>query len=492
MSGCVGRLGFESFAAPTYFCHAARVRVDPATGIARATHVVAATDVGALVNPTGAIGQVTGGVVMALGNATLEGTRYGDDGRQRNPSLLDYKLLTSADAPLIEAIFVEHPASNGGPRGLEGGRRAADRADRRRRGERDRDRDRRPGPPPADDPGARLAGDLDRRRRGRGAGRCPRAAPTARRVRLVTTRFAAPTTVSAALAILATDRDARPVAGGTDLVVAARQGRKRLPESIVAIDRIAELQEARAEEGGLVLGALDDARLARRRRRMSVPAGPRSPTPPRSSDRRRRGARGTIGGNLMNASPAAETTGPLVVLGATVILRGQGGGERRVAVADLATGPGRTAAAPGELLTAVRVPRPRRAAAAPTSGSNTGGRWRSRSSARRPSSRSTATAGGTIADARIALTAVAPTIVRAPAAEAALIGRVADREAARGGRRGRRTPTPRRSTTSGRAPSTAARCSRWSSRRAVAAAVARARGETIPIPASRWAYGQEV
>jgi CO/xanthine dehydrogenase Mo-binding subunit len=120
VTGCVGRLGFESFAAPTYFCHAARVTVDPATGITRATLVVAATDVGALVNPTGAIGQVTGGVVMALGNATLEGTRYGDDGRQRNPSLLDYKLLTSADAPRIEAIFVENPASNGGPRGLKG------------------------------------------------------------------------------------------------------------------------------------------------------------------------------------------------------------------------------------------------------------------------------------------------------------------------------------------------------------------------------------
>jgi CO/xanthine dehydrogenase Mo-binding subunit len=120
VSGCVGRLGFESFAAPTYFCHAARVEVDPATGIARASIVVAATDVGSLVNPTGALGQVTGGVVMALGNALLEGTRFGDDGRQRNPSLLDYKLLTSADAPAIDAIFVEQPASNGGPRGLKG------------------------------------------------------------------------------------------------------------------------------------------------------------------------------------------------------------------------------------------------------------------------------------------------------------------------------------------------------------------------------------
>ena len=119
-SACVGRLGFESFASPTFFCHAARVSVDPATGIVRTSKVVAATDVGRVLNATGAIGQVTGGVVMSLGNATLEGTRYGDDGRQRNPSLLDYKLLTTADAPEIDVVFVENPAANGGPRGSKG------------------------------------------------------------------------------------------------------------------------------------------------------------------------------------------------------------------------------------------------------------------------------------------------------------------------------------------------------------------------------------
>jgi CO/xanthine dehydrogenase Mo-binding subunit len=119
-SMCVGRLGFESFASPTYFCHAVRVRVDRATGVVRTVKVVAATDVGRVLNPTGATGQLTGGVVMALGNATLEGTRHGVDGRQRNPTLLDYKLLTSADAPEIEAIFVEYPAANGGPNGSKG------------------------------------------------------------------------------------------------------------------------------------------------------------------------------------------------------------------------------------------------------------------------------------------------------------------------------------------------------------------------------------
>ena len=119
-SACVGRVGFESFSSPTYFCHAARVLVDPATGIVRTLKVVAVTDVGRVLNRTGAEGQMTGGVVMALGNATLEGTVFGGDGRQRNATLLDYKLPTSADAPEIETIFVEHPASNGGPRGSKG------------------------------------------------------------------------------------------------------------------------------------------------------------------------------------------------------------------------------------------------------------------------------------------------------------------------------------------------------------------------------------
>ena len=119
-SSCVGRFGFEAFTSPTFFCHAVRLRVDQATGIVRVLKVVAVTDVGRVLNQTGAIGQMTGGVVMALGNATLEGTVFGADGRQRNASLLDYKLPTSADAPEIEVLFVEHPASNGGPRGSKG------------------------------------------------------------------------------------------------------------------------------------------------------------------------------------------------------------------------------------------------------------------------------------------------------------------------------------------------------------------------------------
>ena len=120
VSMCVGRLGFESFAAPTYSTHAARVSVDRATGVVHVRKVVAVTDVGCVINRVGAEGQVTGGVVMSLGNALTEGTVYGSDGRQRNPALLDYKLLTTADTPEIESVLLEYPASNGGPKGSKG------------------------------------------------------------------------------------------------------------------------------------------------------------------------------------------------------------------------------------------------------------------------------------------------------------------------------------------------------------------------------------
>jgi CO/xanthine dehydrogenase Mo-binding subunit len=119
-SACVGRLGFEAFASPTFFCQAARVKVDRATGVVRVLEIAAVNDVGRVLNPRGATGQITGGVVQAIGTALTEGTVYGTDGRQRNAGLLDYKLPTAADAPTIDVGFIEAPAANGGPYGAKG------------------------------------------------------------------------------------------------------------------------------------------------------------------------------------------------------------------------------------------------------------------------------------------------------------------------------------------------------------------------------------
>jgi CO/xanthine dehydrogenase Mo-binding subunit len=118
--GCVGRLGMESFLAPQVFTHAVRVKVDRDTGVVRIVHVAAAHDSGAVLNPIGANGQVYGGVVMGIGQALSEGTILDKDGKQRNPGLLDYKLVTCSDAPPIDIAWVGRFTPDAGPRGSKG------------------------------------------------------------------------------------------------------------------------------------------------------------------------------------------------------------------------------------------------------------------------------------------------------------------------------------------------------------------------------------
>ena len=117
--GCVGRLGNETFTAPQLITQAAHVRVDGATGVVRVLKVASAHDSGVILNRPGADGQVTGGVVMGVGLALSEGTML-DEGKQRNPHLLDYKLVTCSDAPEIEVDWIQIPTKNAGPRGSKG------------------------------------------------------------------------------------------------------------------------------------------------------------------------------------------------------------------------------------------------------------------------------------------------------------------------------------------------------------------------------------
>jgi CO/xanthine dehydrogenase Mo-binding subunit len=116
--GCVGRLGNETFLAPQLITQAAHVKVDRDTGVVRVLRVAAAHDSGRILNKRGADGQVYGGVVMGVGLALSEGTMLDDEGRQRNPHLLDYKLVTCSDAPQIDVEWIEYDSV--GPRGSKG------------------------------------------------------------------------------------------------------------------------------------------------------------------------------------------------------------------------------------------------------------------------------------------------------------------------------------------------------------------------------------
>jgi CO/xanthine dehydrogenase Mo-binding subunit len=119
-TNCVGDQGVAAWAAPQFSCHAVHVRVDPDTGVVRVLHVSAAHDSGTILNPLGALGQIEGGVMMGVGQALTEGTRYDDTGRQLNPGLLEYKLQTAADAPPISTCFIEPGGEGAGPRGAKG------------------------------------------------------------------------------------------------------------------------------------------------------------------------------------------------------------------------------------------------------------------------------------------------------------------------------------------------------------------------------------
>jgi CO/xanthine dehydrogenase FAD-binding subunit len=231
----------------------------------------------------------------------------------------------------------------------------------------------------------------------------------------MTAMFTSAATVEDAIGAL--DEGARPVAGGTDLVVGARQGKAPLPESIVAIDRIDGLRDIERDGDSLVLGTLvthemlvEDATV---RERLTALADASAIVGSHATR-----AQGTIGGNVMNASPAMDTGGPLLCLGASVVLRSSSG-ARTVGLDGFWTGPGKSVAEPGELLTQVRVP-------LPSAGS---GSCYVRLEYRRQMEIAVvgATAVVTVVDgsvtaARVAMTALAPTIRRVPEAEAALIG----------------------------------------------------------------------
>ncbi len=117
---CVGDHGVAAWASPQFSCHAVRIRLDRDTGVVRVLDVAAAHDSGTIINPMGALGQVHGGIMMGIGQALTEGTVYDDEGRQRNPMLLEYKLQTAADGPEITVEFIESGTPGQGPRGAKG------------------------------------------------------------------------------------------------------------------------------------------------------------------------------------------------------------------------------------------------------------------------------------------------------------------------------------------------------------------------------------
>ena len=99
--------------------HLAYVEVDPGTGIVKLLDYVAVDDVGTLINPLLAAGQIHGGVVQGIGQALYEEVSYDSDGQLLTGSLLDYAVPRAEQVPNIRAFFQETPSPTN-PIGVKG------------------------------------------------------------------------------------------------------------------------------------------------------------------------------------------------------------------------------------------------------------------------------------------------------------------------------------------------------------------------------------
>jgi CO/xanthine dehydrogenase FAD-binding subunit len=287
-------------------------------------------------------------------------------------------------------------------------------------------------------------------------------------------------TIEDALAAVASG--ARPVAGGTDLVVGARQGKAPLPDSIVALHRLAELRGLERDGETLRMGALttheEIAEHAIVLERLTALADAAAIVGSHATR-----AHGTVGGNLMNGSPAMEVGGPLMCFGAAAVLRSQSG-ERSVAVADLFAGPGKTTAEPRELLTGVTVPLP------PATTGSCYARLEYRQQMEIAVVGATAVVtlvGDRVEAAEVAITALAPTVRLVPDAAAALVGTDGGRAAAElAGQAAADASEPISDVRASEAYRRA--MAAVLTRRAIEGAVARARGVAVPVPASRFLH----
>lgn len=284
-------------------------------------------------------------------------------------------------------------------------------------------------------------------------------------------------------AISALLEGAVPVAGGTDLVVGVRQGKREFPPAVVDISRIPGLGDLTWGDRVLSVGALVTHGQIATDTRVPIELSALADASAIVGSHATR-MQGTIGGNVMNASPAMDTGAPLLCFDGVACLAGPHG-DRRVPLAEFWTGPGVTRARHDELLAAVEVVRPPSGA----------GSAYVRLQYRRHMEIAVAgvsvllvLAEDRITHARIAVSALSPVILRIPDAEQALLGtrgEPSDVAAAAGAVRDATSPI---SDVRGSARYRTAMISALLDR-AVGVARRRATGRFVAVPASDAAFG---
>ena len=165
--------------------------------------------------------------------------------------------------------------------------------------------------------------------------------------------YACPATVSEAVALLASHEDAKPLAGGQSLVPMLAF-RVASPSLLVDLRKLGELKQIKIDDSGITLGAmvrwreiLDDARLHKAHPLLVAAVEHVAHYQIRN--------RGTVGGSLAHADPAAEMPGIVVTCDAKIAVVGKAG-ARVIDAANFFEGPLITALKPDEIITEIRLP----------------------------------------------------------------------------------------------------------------------------------------
>ncbi len=167
-------------------------------------------------------------------------------------------------------------------------------------------------------------------------------------------RYESPESIESAVALLANGVGTRILAGGTDLLVQLRAGLLE-PELVVDIKNIRATREITAEGDGYRVGAaVSGAELGEHKDLKRAWPGVVEAVELIGSTQIQ--GRASMGGNLCNASPAADSVPALIAAGALCTVAGPGG-QREVPVEEICTGPGQTSLGKGEFVVSLFFPR---------------------------------------------------------------------------------------------------------------------------------------
>lgn len=238
-------------------------------------------------------------------------------------------------------------------------------------------------------------------------------------------RYEAPGSIDEVVALLAAaDGDSRILAGGTDLLVQMQSGFVK-PGLIVDVKKIAEATTITAEDGGFRIGAaVCGAEIGEHADLKEAWPGVVEAAELIGSVQIQ--ARASLGGNLCNASPAADSVPALMAAGAKAKVIGPKG-RRTVGVDKIATGPGKTSLKKGEIVVSISLPK------RPANSGDAYMRFTPRTemdiAVVGVGINMTVTRSGVIKAAKVALGAVAAQALLVPAAAKVLIGTKLDKDA---------------------------------------------------------------